>query len=72
MIRKEYILSLKTMNNSIMTIKIVYDAKKNQLCRKIRSDGNLLLSLYMNFSITEKFPTKHFPKMMDSDIKKPE
>ncbi len=52
-----------------MTIKIVYDVKEPQFDRKIRNDGNLLLPLYINWSITKKFLIETFLKMIDSSIK---
>ena len=52
-----------------MTIKIDYNVKKSKLIRKIRSEGHLLLSQYLNWSITKKFPIKELSKVTDSSVK---
>ena len=52
-----------------MTLKIAYDIKKPQLSRKTRSEVYLLLPLYINRSITKKFPIETLLKMIDSSVK---
>ena len=51
-----------------MINKIVKNFKKSQLGRKIWSEGYLLLPLYINRSITKKFPTETFLKTIVSSI----
>ena len=52
-----------------MTIKIDYNVKKSKLIRKIRSECHLLLSQYLNRSITKKFSIKELSEMIDSSVK---
>ena len=43
--------------------------QKNPVRRKVRSEVYVLLLLYINWSITKKFPTEILLKMMDSSVK---
>ena len=52
-----------------MISKIGYNIIKSQFGRKIRNDGYLLLSLYINWSITKKFLIKALLKRIYSSIK---
>ena len=52
-----------------MMSKIAYDIKKLPFGRKIRSEVNLLLALYINQSITKKFQTEKLLEMMDSSVR---
>ena len=52
-----------------MTSKISYNIKKTKFGRKIQNEVNLLLALYINQSITKKFPTEKLLKMMDSSVR---
>ena len=51
-----------------MISKIGYNIKKS-VFRTIRSEINLLLALYINQSITKKFPTEKLLEMMDSSVR---
>ena len=52
-----------------MISKISYNIKKTKFGRKIRNEVNLLLALYINQSITKKFPTEKRLEMMDSSVR---
>ena len=52
-----------------MISKISYNIKKTKFGRKIRNEVNLLLALYINQSITKKFPTEKLLEMMDSSVR---
>ena len=52
-----------------MTLKIANDVKKPQLSRKTQSEVYLVLPLYINRSITKKFPIETIPEMIDSSVK---
>ncbi len=44
-------------------------SKKPKFDRKIWSEGHLLLSLFINRSLTKKFPTKRILKTVDSSVR---
>ena len=48
-----------------------YNVKNPKLGRKIWCEGHLQLSLFINLSITIKFPTKIFLKTVDSSVRNP-
>ena len=52
-----------------MITKIAYDVEQPKFDRKIGSDSYLVLPLYINRSITKKFPIKHVFKTIDYSIK---
>ena len=52
-----------------MISKTDYSVKKPKFDRKIRSEVHLFLLLYINWSITKKFPIKILLEMMDSSVK---
>ena len=45
--------------------------QKISVLRTIRSEINLLLALYINQSITKKFPTEKLLEMIDSSVRSP-
>ena len=61
--------SLKSLGKLNMTIEILYNIKKFKFGRKIRSEGYFLLPLYINWSVTKKFPIKALSEMIDSSVK---
>ena len=69
---------LEMINSSVKNLgKVEYDNQnclkhqKNPVCRKVRSEVYVLLLLYINRSITKKFPTETLLEMIDSSIKNP-
>ena len=52
-----------------MMSKIAYDIKQTKYGRKIPNEVNLLLSLYINWSLTKNFPTEKLLEMMDSSVR---
>ena len=54
-----------------MTFQFDYDIKKSKFCRKIRSEVNVLMLLYINRSLTKNFPLETLLEMIDSSVRSP-
>ena len=52
-----------------MISKISCNIKKIKFGRKIQNEVNLLLALYVNQSITKKFPTEKLLEMIGSSVR---
>src|SRR4051794_4494377 len=69
---------LEMMDSSVKSLgEVEYDNQnclkhqKNPVCRKVRSEVYVLLLLYINRSITKKFPIETLLEMIDSNVKSP-